>query len=144
MPFDAEKFTSASFTDRTEKVPVPRLAAFFGKKDKPEWTVRGLTGLESAVSNQAAADNKNLDAILTAISTKVTAEKVEGIRELAGLTGDSVPDELVKRYAWLRQGSVDPVCTHEMAMKLAENFPEDFYLLTNKILQLTGQGRLGE
>lgn len=143
MGFDLEKFESAQFTDRVESVPVPRLARFFDEGDEAVWKVRGLTGQESAHANQAVSNNKNMDAILSAISTKVQQDKIDGIRELAGLT-DAVPDELVKRYSWLTQGSVDPVCSHETAMKLARNYPEDFYLLTNKILQLTGQGRLGE
>ena len=144
MAFDVQAFETKNFTDRTEPVPVPKLAVFFDKGDEPVWIVRGLTGLESAQAKQAVQNNKNMDAILSAIGTNIKREKIEGIKELAGLAGDAVPDELVQRYAWLKYGSVDPACSHETAMKLAENFPEDFYLLTNKIMQLTGQGRLGE
>ncbi len=144
MGFDAAKFETTKFKARVENVPVPRLALFFNKKEKPVWTVRGLTGMESAVAKQAVSDNRNIDAILSAVGTKVKKEKIAGIKELAGLSPDSVPDELVQRFSWLTQGSVDPVCSHELAMKLAQNYPEDFYLLTNKIMQLTGQGRLGE
>jgi len=144
MPFNVEKFESTVFEDRVADVPVPGLAAFFDEGEAPVWKVRGLTGLESAISNQAVQNNKNVDAILGAIDTKIKKEKIEGIRQLAGLSGGSVPDDLVKRYVWLTRASVDPVCTHELAMKLANEKPEEFYLLTNKILQLTGQGRLGE
>lgn len=143
MAFDAHKFETTTFKDRIESVPVPKLAAFFDKGDEPVWKIRGLTGMESAAAKQAVQDNKNIDAILGAIGSKVNREKIDGIRELAGLS-DNVPDELVQRYCWLRFGSVDPECTHELSMKMAENFPEDFYLLTNKIMQLTGLGRLGE
>lgn len=141
--FDIEKFQTTKFKDRTEDVKVPRLKAFFGD-DEPVWKIRGLTGLESAVAKQAVQDNKNIDAVLTAIGSRVKGDIVEGVKELAGLSGEKVPDELVQRYSWLKQGSVDPVCDQDTAMRLAENFPEEFYLITNKIMQLTGAGRLGE
>jgi hypothetical protein len=144
MAFDIKKFEAATFKDRIEVVPVPRLAMFFNNKEKPEWKIRGRTGEESAIAKQAVTDNKNIDAILQAIGSKSKKELVDGIKELAGLSSEKVPDELVQRYSWLEHGSVDPVCSHELAMKLAQNFPEDFFLLTNKIIQLTGAGRLGE
>jgi len=153
MTFDIKKFETTTFKDRTEDVPVPKLSKFFKGagtkvknkvKIKPIWKVRGLTGSESAMAKQAVAENKNIDAILQDIGSSTKRDLVEGIKELAGLTEDNVPDELVQRYSWLKYGSVDPKCSHELAMKLALNFPEEFYLLTNKIMQLTGQGRLGE
>jgi len=146
MSFDIKKFETINFKDRVESVPVPRLKQFFKlkKNEKPVWKVRGLTGEESAIAKQAVSDNKNIDAIIQAIGTNSKKDLVEGIKELAGLSSEKVPDELVQRYSWIKHGSVDPECSHEMAMKLAVNFPEDFYLLTNKIMQLTGMGRLGE
>jgi hypothetical protein len=143
MAFDLDKFESATFTDRTEEVPVPRLKAFFGKKDKAVWVVRGLTGVESAIAKQAVAMNSNVDAVLKALGSKVGKDIAEAAEELTG-SADKVPDEMVQRYSWITQGSVDPKCSHSMAMKLAKNYPEDFYLITNKIMQLTGAGRLGE
>ena len=149
MPFDIKKFETAAFKDRVEEVHVPRLAIFFNsddknEKEKPVWKVRGLTGEESAIAKQAVSENKNIEAILEAIGSKSKKNLVEGVKELAGLSSDKVPDELVQRYSWLEHGSVDPICSHELAMKLAMNFPEDFFLLTNKIMQLTGAGRVGE
>jgi predicted alpha/beta hydrolase family esterase len=144
MGFDLAKFESATFKDRTEAVPVPRLAAFFGKKDQAVWVVRGLTGVESAIAKQAVQQNSNIEAVLKALGSKVSKEIAEAAEELTGTAADKVPDEMVQRYSWLVHGSVDPKCSHSMAMKLAKNYPEDFYLLTNKIMQLTGAGRLGE
>lgn len=145
MEFDIEKFETINFKDRIESIPVPRLRAFFKLEDgeEPVWKVRGMTGEESAMAKQAVQDNKNIDAVISAIGSSVKKDKIAGIKELAGLS-DKVPDELVQRYAWLRQGSYDPVCNEELAKKLALNFPEEFYTLTNKILELTGKGRLGE
>lgn len=147
MGFDAEKFNTTSFKDRVESVPVPRLADFFNDGEKPEWKIRGLTGTESAIAKQAVQENQNIEAILKAVGSKLGKNIEEGIKELAGLHSaddEKMPDELIQRFSWLVQGSVDPVCSHELAVRLADNFPEVFYLLTNKIMQLTGAGRLGE
>jgi hypothetical protein len=143
MAFDLDKFESATFKDRIEPVPVPRLKAFFSEGEEPVWKVRGLTGVESAIAKQAVTMNSNVDAVMKALGSKVGKDIAEAAEELTG-SSDKVPDEMVQRYSWLTQGSVEPKCTHAMAMKLAKNFPEDFYLLTNKIMQLTGAGRLGE
>lgn len=149
MGFNAERFNTTNFRDRVEHVKVPRLAAFFDLKDEetPAWEVKGLTGEQSAIAKQAVQENQNIEAILNAVGSKVGKNIEDGIKELAGIhstADEKVPDELIQRFAWLKLGSVNPECDHQMAVRLAKNFPEDFYLLTNKIMQLTGQGRLGE
>ncbi len=143
MGFDIKKFETTNFKDRIEVVPVPRLKMFFDENDAAEWTIRGLTGVESAIAKEAVRQNSNIDAVIKAIGSNAKRDIVDGVKELVGITGKT-PDEIVQRYSWLVQGSVEPVCTHEMAMKLSSNFPEDFYLLTNKIMDLTGDGRVGE
>ena len=150
MSFNTEKFERAKFKDRTESVPVaefsPDIAKFFDLKkgEKPAWTIRALTGEELAIANQAVSENKAIEAVIEAATSRMKKEKVEGIKELAGIATEKVPDDLVKRYSILEQGSVDPVCSHELAMKLAREFATVFNLLTNKIIILTGAGRLGE
>jgi len=143
MGFDIKKFETTNFKDRIEVVPVPRLKMFFDENDAAEWTIRGLTGVESAIAKEAVRQNSNIEAVIKAIGSTAKRDLVDGVKELIGIT-ENVPDEIVQRYSWLVQGSVEPVCTHEMAMKLSANFPEDFYLLTNKIMELTGEGRVGE
>lgn len=147
MGFNIEKFSATQFKDRTEDVPVPRLSSFFPDDETPQWTIRGLTGEESAFAKQAVSNNQNIEVILRAIGSKLGKDIEAGVKELAGLhsaTDDKVPDELIQRFEWLKFGSIDPVCDHSTAVKLAANFPEDFYNLTNKIMQLTGAGRVGE
>ena len=143
MGFDIKKFEATTFNDRTETIQVPRLKMFFGEGEVAEWKVRGLTGVESAIAKEAVRKNSNIEAVIKAISSAKASDVVEGVKEIVGIT-DNVPDEIVQRYSWLTQGSVDPICTHEIAMKLGSNFPEDFFLLTNKIIGLTGEGRVGE
>jgi hypothetical protein len=37
-------------------------------------------------------------------------------------------------------GSVEPACSMELAVRLAEHYPVIFFQLSNRILELTGQG----
>ncbi|WP_301585023.1 hypothetical protein [Halomonas alkaliantarctica] len=142
MQFDADKFASAAFKRREEDVPVKDLAAWFkGAKDgeAPVWRVRGLTGEELARVNEAQARNRNKSAIIEALSSDKQEKMTDAIKELIG-TGNSVPDDLARRIEMLTIGSVAPECTHQVAVKLAEAFPVEFYELTTKITQLTGLG----
>jgi len=69
---------------------------------------------------------------------------VDAIRESLGMT-DETPDDIARRIAMLRYGSVDPECSQEMAVKVAKSFVIVLYSLTNKIMELTGLGStLGE
>jgi len=142
MQFDADKFASAAFKRREEEVPVKDLAAWFkGAKEGevPVWRVRGLTGEELARVNEAQARNRNKSAIIEALSSDKQEKMTDAIKELIG-TGNSVPDDLARRIEMLTIGSVAPECTHQVAVKLAEAFPVEFYELTTKITQLTGLG----
>jgi len=151
MKFDAERFKATTFEDRTKAVPVPQLKSFFvvdddsKEADQPVWIVRGLTGIESARVRQAIADSKNLESVIEALGVGTLKEKVEAIRKVAGLeTDEDVPEDIVRRYSSLTQASIDPVCDYPLAIALAKNHPEVFYLLTNTIISLTSGGRLGE
>ena len=99
----------------------------------------------SQLARQAVVDSKNLEAIVEALGTGKLKTKVEAIRKIAGIESEEdVPEDLIRRYSWLEQASVNPVCDYPLAIKLAENYPEIFYLLTNTIISLTHGGRLGE
>jgi hypothetical protein len=144
VAFNTEKFDQSQFQERTTEVPVPELSEFFDKEDKLIWTVRGLTGHELAKVNEAIRLNKDIDSILSGITSETQSEKIEAVKESLGLT-DNTPGDLVRRIAALKNASVDPVTSQEMAVKLADTFPTIFYLLTNKIFELTGEGKmLGE
>jgi NADPH-dependent glutamate synthase beta subunit-like oxidoreductase len=145
MGFDVAKFETATFEDRTESIPVPILARFFDEGAEPVWVVRGLTGMECALAKQAVRASKNLEvAVESLLEGKLNKKNIKELKAALGFSSDNVPEELVQRYTWIECGSVNPVCSHEMAMKLAVNFPEDFFDITNKIMGLTGDGRLGE
>ena len=144
MGFDLAKFDQAQFKERTIEVNVPELSDFFDKDEKQIWIVRGLTGHELAKVNEAVRANKDIDSILSGIMSGIHTEKIDAIRESLGLTDDT-PGDLVRRIAALRAASVEPVISQEISVKLADSFPTTFFLLTNKIFELTGEGKtLGE
>jgi len=144
MTFDIAKFEQKQYKDRTADIPVPELAEFFGEDETPVWTVKCLTASEIAISTEAVANNRNIDGLIGALAAGGSKEKIEAIKETLGLPTDKTPNDLVKRFSTLVSGSVSPECPQNIAVKLAVNFPVTFYNLTNKILELTGQGRLGE
>lgn len=141
MSFDVKKFLKAKFTHRIEGVPVPDLAAYFPEGIKPVWKVRGLTGQELGQANEAAARNTTILAILEGIASRMSKEQTQAVKELIGV-GGSTPQDVAKRLEQLMIGSVDPVCTQDLAVRLCEVYPVEFWELTNTIVRLTGLGQM--
>lgn len=140
MAFDLKGFRKAKFEDRTESVPVPGLKAWFDEGDEPAFVVRGLTAEEVARCNEAVQKNKNVSSVVEALASHNQAEKVQAMREMLGVS-ESVPNDLAKRLEQFAIGTVEPDLDHELAVKFATAYPVEFYQLTNKIMELTGQGR---
>jgi hypothetical protein len=140
MSFDSKKFLKTKFVPRTEDVPVPDLQAFFPEGSKAIWKVRGLTGQELGRAAEASERNRNIVAIIEGLTAEAAADKAEALKDLLGV-GGSTPQDIAKRLEHLTIGSVDPPCTLDLAVRLCEVFPVEFYQLTNKILTLTGQGQ---
>jgi len=144
MTFDINKFDNADLQPRTEEIEVEELKSFFAEGEKPIWKVKSLTGEEVARVNMAVESNREVAALIQGILSADVDEKIQAIKEAIGIS-DEVPDDLARRIALLKYGSVDPVCSQSMAVKLAKGFPTVLYQLTTKILQLTGMGfSLGE
>jgi len=144
MAFDIEKFSGSEFNYKVLDVPVPTLKQFFEEDEPTIWQVKGLTGHELAKVNEAIKLNKDIVSIISGIASETHSEKIDAIKEALGIT-DNSPDDLVRRISALVFASVSPVITQEIAVKLADSFPTVFYLLTNKIFSLTGDGKsLGE
>lgn len=137
--FNVTKFQQASFTAREASVKVPGLKDFFEEGAEPVFKVRGLTGSELAAANEAKERNRNLVALAEALVSGGESEKAEAIKGMLGL-GGNVPDDIARRISMIVSASVEPVIDHETAVKLSESFPVEFYALTNKILELTGEG----
>jgi len=141
MPFDPKKFTKTKFEPRTESVPVPDLKEFFDKKEKPVWKVRGLTGTELGRANESAERNKNIAAVIEGLLAASARKKTDSMRKLLGID-DSTPPDIAKRIDMLVAGSIEPVCDLDLALKLCEAFPVEFFQITTKILELTGKGHM--
>ena len=139
--FDAKKFMKTKFTPRTADVPVPEMRDFFPEGVKPLWKVRGLTGQEMGRANEAADRNKNMSAILDGLTGEASKEKAEAVKALLGI-GGTTPADIAKRLEWLVIGSVSPKCTPDLAVKICEVYPIEFYTITNKIMFLTGKGQM--
>lgn len=136
---DFNKFLNASLAMREATIPVPELKDFFGDNE-PNWTVRGLTAAELARANDAAESGQSINDLVEALAK---GEKADAIRKLAGVPGKDVPKDVSRRIQMLVSGSVSPKLDEEMrdvAVKLAETFPTVFFNLTNKIVNLTGEG----
>ncbi|HOW46619.1 MAG TPA: hypothetical protein P5305_03780 [Rubrivivax sp.] len=141
MAFNAEKFAQAAFRPRTETLDLPALAPFFDAGEAPRWTVRGLTASEFARAQDAEKRNSSIDMLMGALAAAQSkGEAVDAARKALGLSSANTPGEVAKRLEMLVAGSVEPAVTMEIAVLLAERFAIDFYVITNKIVELTGQG----
>ena len=138
--FNESDFMKTSFKERTTEVEVKELKDFFKDAD-PVWTVRGLTGEEIARVNNSIEKNATLMALSTALRGNAGVEKVNALRELLGISTDEVPSDLIRKKESLMAGSVNPECSEELAVKLAQAYPTVFFQLTQEIMRLTGMGQ---
>ena len=142
MGFDLKKFKKAKFEPRTAIVPVPALSAFFGEKEKPVFTVRGLAGEEMARVNEAQNKQKNLAAVVAALAGQDQPEKIQALQESLGLSKDTIPMDLARRIEMLAIGCITPAIDEQVAAKIFKAAPVDAYDLTNRIQVLSGQGMI--
>jgi len=138
--FNSSEFASAKFERRTEVVAVDGLKDFFADGAKPEFEVQGLTHAEIAKCSEGAQGDSNLRPLLEAAAGHKPSIK-EAVTQILGGVVD-VPLDTKKRILQLTTGSVEPKIDEGMAVKLAETFPVEFTILTNKILELTGLGQV--
>lgn len=138
--FDSKSFKKEKFKARTEDVAVPDLEAWFKKGTKAVWKVRGLSGKEVGATKMAAAKNKSLAGIMEMLKSANVTEKTEAMAAVMDLGKDRITDDIAERLEQLVTGSLKPKCDIDLAVKLCESFPVDFYNITNRILKLTGLG----
>ena len=139
MPFKKQDFISALYEQRIGEVPVPDLQPFFEDGDKPVWKVRGLTGQELGRANDAADRNKKISSVLEGVLSNSPKKIGKAVKQVID---PDTPQDIAKRLEHMIAGSVDPECDLTLALKICERFPIEFYSITNKILELTGQGQL--
>lgn len=145
MAFDSKRFAREKFEPRTESVPVPALADWFGEGEAAEWKVRGITGNESARINEAATKARATGDLAAALASAAgSKERIDGILTAAGLPTDAkqTPEDMVRRLEMLVIGSVEPAIDLPVALQLAKAFPFEFFQLTTRIIALTGLGHI--
>ena len=120
---------------------MPDMKDYFDKDEDPVWIVRGLGGTEIARTNEAVDRNKNVSAILEGLVANNKSEKIKAVKQLIGID-EKVPNEIAKRIEQFILGSVKPVASLDLALKICKVFPIEFYQITNKITLLTGQGHV--
>jgi hypothetical protein len=139
--FDVKGFKKTKFKTRTMDVPVPDLAGFFtNKKDKPVWHVRGLTGKEIGATKMAASKNKSLTGLIEMLNSAQVTEKTDAMAAIMDLGKNRITDNIAERLEQMVVGSLKPACDIDLALKICERYPVDFYSITNEILKLTGLG----
>lgn len=138
--FDQKTFNNTDFSARTAEVVVKELQPFFGE-GKPVFMVRGLDAEEFAACRESMERARGIEAVIAGITSTSNKERVEAIRQSLGLTGEVAPD-LVRRFDIVTFGCVSPKLERETVIKLARNYPTQFYSISNVILQLTGEGSL--
>ncbi len=139
--FDFAKLVNGQFVPREDILILPDLRVFFSEGEEPKFTVRGLTGHEFGRVQEAIERNKGLSEILDGLTSAIQKEKIEALKASIGLS-EKTPNEIVKRIQLLILGSVNPKFEQEGAVRLCKYFPIEFYQLTNKITELTGQGHV--
>jgi hypothetical protein len=139
MSFDLKSFLEVKFEPRTMDYPVPQLQEWFGKDEKPTWKIQGIDGAAIGRADEVAG-NENLTAkLFDSLLAANTPEVVAQVKEMVGRSVDK-PKSIAKRIYHLQYGSVDPVCSLDLAVRVCDNFPILFIELTNAILNLSGQG----
>jgi len=141
MGFDFAKLNNGQFSPREETLLLPDLQGFFLDGEEPNFVVRGLTGHEFGKVQEAIERNKGLSEILDGLTSAIQKEKIEALKASIGLS-EKTPNEIVKRIQLLIMGSVNPKFEQDSAVRICKYFPIEFYQLTNKITELTGQGHV--
>lgn len=141
IKFNTKKFLDTKFEPRTEEVKVPDLQDFF--EGDPVWLVRGLTAHELAKADERASNVKSIANLAEALVQPGNTDKVKSIQAALGI-GDDTPKDLAKRFEHFVLGSLEPKVEMDIAVKIAETFPVEFYQITNTIVRITGKGQLAE
>ena len=140
MSFDLNAFENAPVNFPTKKIPVPQLKNFFPEGEDPEWEIKSLTGMEIAISNQAATNSEKVKAALQAISAGGSGIAMkDGFNELFGKDADFTPEEYLRWLKIVEYGSV-PRCPEHICVKLAHSKGALFRLLAHEISVMSGLG----
>jgi hypothetical protein len=85
--------------------------------------------------------NRNITGILEGLVSPDQKEKISALKSALGLS-EKTPDDIARRIQLLVLGGVEPKFDQESAVRFCRVFPVEFFQLTNRITELTGQGHV--
>jgi hypothetical protein len=128
-----------------DAVPVPELSQWFSADEgeapdaAPKWIVRGLGGDEYARAQDVQNKAERALQLAQGFAAGHGKDIQEGLASMLGYGAEAHP-EFGKRVELLKMGSVAPKIEHGDAVKLGKHFPLVLWRLTNRVLELSGQG----
>ena len=137
--FDLTKFDRDKFQPREEVMELEGLKDYF-KKGKPIVKVRGLTINEYSKCREVNSNIKTIQALSNALLAQSGKEIKNSMEKLIGFS-DDVPDDIKYRIQTMVFGIVEPKLERAHIVKLGNAFTTEFYLISNKIIELSSQGQ---
>ena len=138
MSFDLKAFSKSKIETRTREVPVPALSDFFGEDEAPIFKVRALEHSEVSKVRECNQRDDLVKSAINALSGS-DSEKSKAIREILGDVQE-VPERTRVRIEAIKIACVEPEIDQQLAVKIAQFFPNVLDNLTEIIFELTDQG----
>lgn len=158
MKFSNEIFQAKVRTQREELIQVTNteLKKFFEPEEGESadspcfWKVKQLTAIEISIVNQEIANAKNADSLIENLFSGISKDRIKSIKAIAGIGSteldeagepEVLPDEYVRRMYMTYYGLIDPKPDSiQWVREFARDFPQEFFLISSKIIILTGLG----
>jgi len=156
-----QKIEGVKLREDTIEVINPSLKKLFTPEEgedensPPFWRCRQLTAIEIALVNQQVENSKNTDQLIERLWSNYSKEKINAIKNIIGFGEPEIdasgepevlPEDYIRRMYVALYGLIDPKPTDiQWVRKFARNWPQEFMMISTKILSLTGFGAsLGE
>ena len=141
MRFEPEKL-SQELEAREEEVVCNELKTLYEPPPEEDlvFRVRGLSGNDLVAVSSKRDTNAFVEMLSNALAEKNGKDGGAAIRGLLGIFSDELHPELKYRVELVVRGAVEPVIDYPLAAKLAKDFYVVLHRLSEKVLELTGQG----
>jgi hypothetical protein len=142
-----DKFRSTQFQRPRATVPVPALAEWlFEDGEKPDFLVRGLTTNEVFTAREAISKTSPLKILAEAAQSRETSALADAFKLIMGGSRDAVSQLTAFRIELMVVGVIDTeggsILDYEDVIKMAEHFPSEFLITSEKINELSAQPSL--
>ena len=144
--FDAAKAVNAKLfrAERRVLIRAEWLADSFEEGTKPEerFFVVGNPGADGlARANDAEERSRNRDSVFAALEVAGVVEKGSKLAEALQInkTGDT-PADIARRVELFLQSVIYPTPSLQLAVKMKDHAPTDFWAITSAAISLAGEG----